>query len=510
MCRNTTIVKVPTNILSFKVSLKERIPPVHVQVEHYLSCDGRLGEYSLGRASILTKGLLDDAQNLLNTWSSGNKQRAKFDPLQKIFEAIKKFAPLYLFDDLKSNKLVIQNYIDYELNMHPEISYLIQPKALLKQMKRWNHNSSTRTLMSLCGMIVKHQIVLGFLVFLEGSYERAALIFRWALSFFLGLHKSFKFFTNKNEYLSSVAERVLNLLLIMCYNLGSLKTTQRELEIMLSNLVKVGDLNLTTEYINGRLTVYFISCGYIYESLASKESYVIAIEDDEGVVIKKCNRFSSKHNGEMIRKYIIAAALKAHDDPTSIYLYDKIIWGLLVQGGIHLQTFWLFVNIRNYFVTEHDHGPLRLLSSHQYKVFANDDSIGKYANGWELVDRIYELWNSLTNEEKECAWDLNNGSLFLIPQVFECNDFLILADLFFDESSSYSNKSFVQVSDHQVKHKLKGHIKISAKITQEQLEFSKEIIYIWSDSYLRYHGMIPGMIHDFLQDMRFLNSFNNF
>mmetsp|Transcript_1981 Transcript_1981/g.2153 ORF Transcript_1981/g.2153 Transcript_1981/m.2153 type:complete len:129 (-) Transcript_1981:93-479(-) len=117
-----------------------------------------------------------------------------------------------------------------------------------------------------------------------------------------------------------------------------------------------------------------------------------------------------------------------------------------------------------------------------------------YINGWEVVYKIHALWDSLDDEEKENVWDINNGNTFLIPQIFDNIDKLILVDLFYDENSSYNGKRFVFISDYQIKHKLKGHIKLPANIIQEHLEFSKELIYLWSDSFIRYHGSIPDFI----------------
>lgn len=395
---------------------------------------------------------------------------------------------------------MVNEFINYEIDRHPEIDYSIDPKTLAKQLHRWNHRSSSRTLMSLCGLIIKHQVILGFLKYLNEKYQEANNIFRWVLNFFAALDKKFKFFTNKNEYLSSVTKRVVSILLCQCYNLGKLDCNEQELGCILSTLVAIDDINITTEYLSGRLSSYFISCGFIYEKLSIIESTKIKVENDEQILIASCSRYSKAYLGELMRKYLIAATLKAHDDPSSIILYDRFIWGMLLYGGIHLKTFWFFIQLRNYFIIENDYGPLNISEEQNYKSFASDDLIQNYTNGWEIVYKINALWDSLNDEEKGNVWDINNGNTFLIPQIFDNLDKLILVDLFYDENSSYDGKLFVFISDYQIKHKLKGHIKLPGKIIQEHLEFSKELIYLWSDSFIRYHGIMPDFILKLIQN----------
>jgi hypothetical protein len=420
--------------------------------------------------------------------------------LHKVFTALKYFGPLYVFEELKRKEDMINEFINFEIDRHPEIDYSIDPKTLAKQLHRWNHKSSSRTLMSLCGLIIKHQVVSGFLKYLNEKYQEAIHIFKWILNFFAALDKKFKFFTNKNEYLSSVTKRVISILFCQCYNLGKLECSQQELGCMLSTLVAVDDINITTEYLSGRLSAYFISCGFIYERLSKIECTNIKVENNDQIVMTTCSRYSKSYLGELMRKYLIAATLKAHDDPSSIVLYDRLIWGMLLYGGIHLKTFWFFIQLRNYFTIEYDYGPLNLSEHEKYKFFATDNLIQNYTNGWAIVYKIHALWDSLNDEEKENVWDINNGNTFLIPQIFDDLNKLILVDLFYDENSSYNGKRFIFISEYQIKHKLKGHIKLPGNIIQEHLEFSKELIYLWSDSFIRYHGSMPDFILKLVQN----------
>lgn len=468
--------------------------PIHEQAEAYIKFDGRLNDFSLGRCCIVTKKLVDEAIEGLKLWKANSKKLHTSDPLHKLFTGLRYLGPLYVFEKLKKKEDLIHEFINFEIDRHPEIDYSIDPKTLAKQLHRWNCKSSSRTLMSLCGLIIKHQVILGFLKYLNEQFQEATNIFRWILNFFAALNKKFKFFTNKNEYLSSVTKRVISILFCQCYNIGKLDASEQELGCILSTMVAIDDINITTEYLSGRLSAYFISCGFIYEKLSITAGTNVMIENDEQIVITTCYRYDKSYLGELIRKYLIAATLKAHDDPSSIILYDRFIWGMLLYGGIHLKTFWFFVQLRNYFIIEYDYGPLTLSKEQKYKSFATDNLMQTYINGWEVVYKIHALWDSLGDEEKENVWDINNGNTFLIPQIFDNIDKLILADLFYDENSSYNGKRFVFISDYQIKHKLKGHIKLPANIIQEHLEFSKELIYLWSDSFIRYHGSIPDFI----------------
>lgn len=480
--------------------IKTKFTPIHEQAEAYIKFDGRLNDFSLGRCCIVTKKLVDEAVEGLNLWKSNSKNFHTSDPLHKIFTALKYLGPLYVFEELKNKEDMINEFINFEIDRHPEIDYSIDPKTLAKQLHRWNYKSSSRTLMSLCGLIIKHQVVLGFLKYLNEQYKEATNIFKWILNFFAALNKKFKFFTNKNEYLSSVTKRVISILFCQCYNIGELDCSEQELGCILSTLVAIDDINITTEYLSGRLSAYFISCGFIYERLSVITGTNVMVENDQQIVITTCYRYDKSYLGELIRKYLIAATLKAHDDPSFIILYDRFIWGMLLYGGIHLKTFWFFVQLRNYFIIEYDYGPLNLSKEQKYKTFADDNLMQTYINGWEVVYKIHALWDSLHEEEKENVWDINNGNTFLIPQIFDNVDKLVLVDLFYDENSSYNGKRFVFISDYQIKHKLKGHIKLPGNIIQEHLEFSKELIYLWSDSFIRYHGKMPDFILKLVED----------
>lgn len=442
----------------------------------------------------MTKRLVDEAIESLSLWKSNSSKHPVNDPLHKIYTALKYFGPLYVFDRLKGKEMLIIEFVNYEIDRHPEINYSIDPKTLAKQLHRWNHKSSSRTLMSLCGLIIKHQIIIGFLKFLSSQFHDAINLFKWVLNFFAALDKNFRFFTNKNEYLSSVSKRVTSLLLCQCYNIGMLDSSEQELGCVLTTLVGTDDMNITTEYLSGRLSLYFTSCGFIYERLSIITSTKLSIENEEQMIVATCSRYSKFYLGELMRKYLIAATLKSQDDLTSMVLYDRFIWGMLLYGGIHLKTFWFFVQIRNFFMVEHDYGPLYLSDEQKYKCFECEDLISNYKNGWEIVYKIHSLWDSLNDEDKENVWDINKGNTFLIPQIFDHTDRLLLVDLFYDEFSSYNGKLFIFISDYQVKHKLKGHIKLPGKVIQEHLEFSKELVYLWTDSFSRYHGALPDFI----------------
>lgn len=462
--------------------------------------DGRLNDYSLGRTCILTKKLGDGASEALLSWHANSKKILEVDPLYNIFIALKYFGPLYVYDSVIQNEHLLLRYINDEIDKHPEISYDVDPKSLVKQLLRWNRKNSNKTLYSLCAMIIKHNITLGFISYVKCDYLNASSTFKWTLKFMTHLKKSINFLSNSNEYLSSSTEKIVTLYLCQCCNLSSEDCSNNVLSALLCTLVSIEDMNITTEYLCGRLCVYFISCGFIFERMAINEKTIIKIQNDQECTLAICERYNREHLREMIRKYIIASTLKAHDDPTTLYIYDRILWGLLLYGGIHLKCFWFFNLFRNHLVVENGYGPLVVNALDRYFIFGDEEPLSRYENGWEVVNKICDIWNNLGEEDQSFAWNLDNGSSFLIPQAFHNENRLILADLFYDEGSSYVSKLFMFVSNFQIKPTLKGHIKIPTKIIQENIEFSKELVYIWSDSYMKYHGNVPDSISSFIQN----------
>lgn len=482
--------------------LRHRIHlPLHEQAEAYMECDGRLNEYSLGRSSIISKRLVDEALALFQSRNRPESLSSKSDPLHKLFSALKFFGPMYVFKNIQENQSLIKDYIDSEISSYLEVDYSADPKQVVKLLYEQINKTSSRTLMSLCGIIVKHQIILGFLAFLNEDYVSSVTKFNWVLSFFSQLDKKFKFFTNKNEYLSAVTRRIVYLLLVQSYMLGGIDISDDELAKVLTISVSVDEINLNFEYLSGRLSTYFLCCGYIYECLAISNKTKIIVENETSTPVDTCTRYNKEYLGEMLRKYIIASTLKATDDSSTLVIYDKIIWGLLLYGGIHLKTFWFFAYLRYAFTIEFDYGPISLNESDRYVIFKNNEILDQYENGWEVVSRIFDLWEGLKEHEKENVWDDTNGGCLLIPQVFDRQNKLTLVDIFYDESSSYNAKSFLYLSDYQIRHKLKGHIKLSNKVVREHILFSRELANLWIESFTTYQGRLPDFAKDFKDDL---------
>lgn len=472
---------------------------IHEQAERYLACDALLNDYSLGKSCLCDKLIIDEAVSILLKWHS-NKVITKKNPIFLIFNSMKQIVPLYLYDSLLQHEAIVLEYIHDEISMFPEVDYSMSTKVFVKMLITWTQVNNNKTLLTICSTMIRHKMIMGFLKFLKNEFKSAITDFAWALDCFFKIEKKFKSFLDQTEYLSHSTKRIIVLLLNRCYNLGAIHCNKKQLAKLFTNLVDDTYTGSVSELSSGRLGSFFIACGYIYEKLAFDQKYQITIETKDNK-IEYAIRYDKKNLEEMIRKYIIASTTFAEDDPSDIDLYDRIIWGLLLYGGVHVKTLWFFILIRNFFFIDHDFGPIQVDETHKYKLFNEKDLLSKYENGWRLFDKIYEIVSEFTIEEEEEKWDPRKGNELLLPQLFEKNSKLITVDSFYDECNSYSNnKVFIEKSDFEIKPKQKSHIKLQPKIIQEQFEISKIFVTLWIHSYTTYHNMLPGFVEDAFQE----------
>lgn len=476
---------------------------IHEQTNKYLSSGGNITGFSIGKLTISNKALVDSALMKLKNYD----QNTKFDndPVQEIFDSITSFGPLYIYDDLIKHKTLVIKFLDDELNKHPEISYSMSPKHLGKMLNKWRNRSTSKSLISICGIILKHKIILGFINYLEGSFEIAIDKFKWILNLFSILENKYYYFINKNHYLANVTKRVTLLLLIKSYMNGEFELKQKDWAKLLTRLIAYDNITSTIEHLTGRLTQLFSCCALIYEKLATQGSVQFTIPFDSSLSSNDISRFQpiglvqkydNDQMAEMVRKLILAVASMGSDDSTDVYYYDRIIWGILMCGGIHLRTVWFFILIRNFFAIDHDYGPIHICKTHKHQFFPKSDILGEYVNGWELVDGLYRIVSEFTLEELDSMWDSELGNTFLLPQMFEAKNpkRIIMLDEYYSEIQEYSITKFSQISKLQIRLNPKSHLKLPRKQTRERIDLSRDLINLWSDAYKAHQGTLPDFI----------------
>lgn len=471
--------------------------PIHEQAQNYLKASGNLHFFSLGRICIQIRRTIDEAIVILKAFLTQKKKKISQDPLKLIFDALMLLGPRYLYLDLLNYTDSIIEHI--KKNTALQAADDKDPLSVLSEIRKGEKNSSESSYEKY-GEVVKHKFIFAYLNLLQEDYNNAVVKYEWILQFIDQLPECFRSCISKNSFLSHVTKSVVTVLLNRCFLFGDIDCDKEKLSEMFSQLLESTTLSTRSEYLCGRLASYFVSFGQLYQRAAIKQAAKITIECEDPLKTVTAIRLETTNTEEMVRKYIIASANKAHDDPTVISLYDMIIWGLLCHGGIHLKTLWFFIFIRHYFHVEFDFGALHTSPSHGCTELLEEEIFNRYSNGWELVEKIFDLRFMLTREEQESIWDPSNGNLFLAPQIFDAGAKLLLMDLFYDENLRSSSSNFVFVSEFQVKHKLRSHIKLQGRSITQQLEVSRDLISFWCSAYEECHGLIPSAVRDFLME----------
>ncbi|CAH6719775.1 hypothetical protein CLIB1444_02S16226 [[Candida] jaroonii] len=446
---------------------------VEQQTSRFLEAGGILPEESLGRITLQNHKQVQRFNECLMSWKSN---KSPIDPLKILIQCITAFCPLEIYQ--LDHKLV-KSYIDWEISKYPEIDLTMTIKGLIKCLK--GVCKTPNTFASIVNTVIKMKLALGFLAFLTEDYQDSSTYFIWLITFISTVQRKFPSYIDKTEYLTIQNKRTCCIFLTRCIEHGDILFEEDIFNLLASKLVN-DDIITSVEFSNNRLSSFFISCGYVLERLSNSKAKVLDLDD---ITVKRWDKCLI---GEMLRKYVLASTFTPSDDPLIIEIIDRVIWGLLLYGGIHLQTLWFFQNLRNYFLIENEFKPIFIHPQHNYHLLKRPHV---YKNLQRILNEMYELSFQLTDVEKEDIWDLNNKEMFLIPTAFTCNDKIYLMDHFYDETFlCYKSENFSLDQSH-ISVKLKSTCKFSHKILNEQYDFSKSLIDLWVSNYTKFHSSLP-------------------
>lgn len=467
------------------------LDPIHVQALNYTNNCGELPAYSLGKTCIVVNDLVQKSIDLLT--KHGSPKSNSLDPLTVLFEASKYFSPTYLFQPIVDKHGLLETYMKNKLAKYFELDLSMNVKSLVEMLIELENNSSN-TLNHMANLVIQHQFTQGFLQYLKGNYKESLSYFIWILLFVSAIEQKSSRYINKTQYLSYLTKRVCCIFVIKCAEFGSIDFSSLTLQGIFNKLIENAEqMNTAGEFFSSRYCQFFISSGIVHEHLAVKGSKSILSNNNEII-----ERYNCGYLMEMIRNYIIASGLMFQDDHKILVIVDRIVWGLLMYGGIHLQTIWFFQAVRNYYQLTLDFGPIhyhqksKLQQQEPYKLFAKESI--EYENYHDILNKINELSNQLTGEDILNIWDYDHDE-FLLPVIFKHQDKLLIMDQFYDEKSPFVfDKSNLTVGEFYVLVKLKSQCKISSEVIKQKFDVSKELIELWITTFERYQGPVPPMI----------------
>ncbi|GEQ70567.1 hypothetical protein JCM33374_g4245 [Metschnikowia sp. JCM 33374] len=226
-----------------------------------------------------------------------------------------------------------------------------------------------------------------------------------------------------------------------------------------------------------RQSLFFASCGNIHRLMAQRSCISLTFmrqgKHYRGKIYTRSDAL------EMARKYVLSSALQPTDNPFLYLYYDRVIWCLLLCGGIDIRVLLLFITIRNYY-------------SHQsfFSLVENDPEDPSMIwpkfkiNHWsEILEKTFDMCTEIIGRVSE-------GPGLLSPTTIDCEANLVVLKRYIHEPHHLQLNELHQpdISD------ISSQTSVSDTEFSNLMSSSQEIVEIWSSTFRKYEGAIPNEI----------------
>lgn len=455
-------------VSSFNINSKLIKLSIHEQTQSYIQANGDIPQYSLGRICIQVNTLVQESIKLFHKWELDVKGSIE-DPLTKILEGFKMFPPNYLFDPLIKNKPVIYKFLDFKLSQFPAIDLSSNINKIIKIIT--SLNESLYVILT----ILKHQLIKGFIEYVGFHYQAAQTIFKWCLCFIDFVETQCHQFISQHKASTIRFKNLAYIYLVRTIYEGKLDYSKSSLVSIQKSL----EYNTNTKSANAELCQYHLVSSIISECLSRQNSSDFEVD---GQTMKL---YESDEMEKMLYHLVMVITLKPSDDPSVIQIIDKILWGLLVYGGIHLKVVWFFQLLQNFYCVSFDYGMIYLQDLDKY----NQIITPEYDNMEDVLTKIGNLYYEMDFVE--------NKESFLIPNVFENTNKLVIMNQLVEEISGF-HQHFQMTSETTLQRKFKSHIKLSDSFIDKRTELSNDLIETYIKCYRKYQNPdLPSIIQHF-------------
>lgn len=373
-----------------------------------------------------------DVKKILETWILNgdlSSQNVLVDPLDLLFKTILSFSPREAFEPVTQVENVLQLYMAVELSKYPEIDDGVDVKSIAKMLEKINHYSSSKFI-KLCSIMVKIQTVKSFLAFMKSDYKKSFEGFKWLIKLIEECDKRTPQPVSFTSLKTKIA--IYNYCGQACSKLVLGQQVRDEMNGLICSMIIDSD---GTEPCCRTNQHFFFTLSLLFEKLAIVNGTIVDIENYNANGL----RLSKVHIEEMIRKEILAAILKDEDDVTVIFSYDRILWGLIMYGGVHLKTIWFFMLLRLFYVSKFARFPIPLVKNfNDLRIDINitiESFSGCFTESKKLettmpddetdtqsltmiVTNILRMQEKLSKKDSQDMWNEKHGNLFLAPQAF--------------------------------------------------------------------------------------------
>lgn len=455
-------------VSGFNINSKLVKLPIHEQTQLYIQANGGVNQYSLGRICMQVNTWVKESIKLFHKWELDVKGSIE-DPLGKILEAFKLFPPNYLFEPLVKDKPVIIKFLDFKLSQFPEIDLSSNINNIIKIISKLNES------LYVILTILKHQLIKGFIEYVGCNYQDAQSIFRWCLCFIGFVETQCQQFIANHKASTIRFKNLTYIYLVRTIHDGNLDYTKGSFVSIQRSL----DYNNNTKSANAELCQYHLVSSIISECLSRENSSDFEVD---GQTMKL---YESDEMEKMLYHLVMVITLKPSDDPSVIHIIDKILWGLLVYGGVHLKVVWFFQLLQYYYSVSFDYGMIHLQDLDKYTQVITPE----YDNMEDVLTKIGNLYYEMDFVE--------NKESFLIPNTFECNKKLVIMNQLVEEFSGF-HQHFQMTSETTLQRKFKSHIKLSDSFVDKRTELSNDLIETYVKCYRKYQNPnLPSIVQHF-------------
>lgn len=448
---------------------------------------------------------IDTLREILQLSGPGQNYGDSIILWEKLFEMIISLAPVDCFNSLlgktNSSRLLLTKMLEEEIFLHPEIDLEVEPKYLVKSLAK-KEIYDEKTLESKTYSILLVKALITFLYYFDQEYGSAFFGFRWILQFIHECRKS-PSCMNFQFMLTLDYERSLSLLcaraLVYDFNSGRMVKNIAGTEIKVNRLdilegLLTNILDCTEPSILGcideldcyMLDQLFSVIGEIEEAISILDGSILEFEhypgnNDFGV------RPTRSHVDSMIRKYILASTLKLEGDGSILYCMDKILTGLILYGGIHLEPISFFYNLRLYYK--------KMLPD----TFVQNNFVEELSNNClDLVERIIKESKTLRSTTHafylQCPQILvkiPSGNIIMVDEVYEESQ----------HEHSHELSMFLSSLKLRAKKKLYGASRVYEEYSQHQWILAVGWIAYWQNCFLDNQGALPAELESLVSEV---------
>lgn len=224
-----------------------------------------------------------------------------------------------------------------------------------------------------------------------------------------------------------------------------------------------------------RSSFYFSACGHAYRRLALLRGAQVTISlasaekaaDTEGSNRKTAVMSGTIYNREMAieaaRKYIVAAATLPSDDPELPRRYDRVLWCLLLAGGVSRAALWPFLVARGRAEVELYSAPVAECALYlDWPCFKN---------GPEIISQLFDSCLAASQ------------AAYLLPTFVEAQNVVYASNGFFPSVSK-----FVCLEGCVISPCLRPQLRHP---TSQFYKESTELVALWVAVYEENHGPVP-------------------